>query len=78
MGEHILIDKHRDPQGNFVVLTTLNAWKILEPKLNVGDLEGIKVDFSGEKVFLKCRSRAKLKVIIDKAKMLGISVSGSL
>ncbi|RLF05384.1 MAG: hypothetical protein DRJ60_05660 [Thermoprotei archaeon] len=79
VGEHILIDKHRDPQGNFIALTTLNIWKLLEPKLNAEeDLEGVEVDFSGEKVFLKSRSRAKLRAIINKARALGVNVLGSL
>jgi hypothetical protein len=78
VSEQILVDKHRDPQGNFVALTKVNVWRVLESKLSVEELEGVEVEFSGEKVLLKSRSRAKIKVIIDKARALGIAVLGSL
>ena len=78
VGEQILVDKHRDPQGNFVALTRINVWSVLEPKLSAEDLEGVEVEFSGKKVLLKSKSRAKIKTIIDKARALGIAVIGSL
>lgn len=78
VGEQILVDKHRDPQGNFVALTRINVWSALKPKLSAEDLEGIEVEFSGEKVLLKSKSRAKIKKVIDKARALGIAVLGSL
>lgn len=74
----ILVDKHRDPQGNFVALTISVVWRNLEPKLTAHDLDGIEVELSGEKVLLKSRSRAKLKALIEKARALGIIVSGTL
>lgn len=79
MGKYFIIDRRRDPQGNFVALTTLSVWKLLEPKLSaIDDLDGVEVDFAGEKVLLKSKSRARLKAIMNKARALGISVSGSL
>lgn len=76
--EQILVDKHRDPQGNIIALTSLEVWRVLEPKLNVYELEGVDVEVSGKKVLLKSKSRAKIKAIVDKAKKLGITVLGSL
>jgi len=78
VGEQILVDKYRDPQGNFVALTKINVWRALEPKLGAEELEGVEVEFSGEKVLLKSKSRAKIKAIIDKARALGIAILGSL
>jgi len=78
VGEQILVDKHRDPQGNFVALTKINVWKALESKLIAEELEGVEVEFSGEKVLLKSKSRAKIKAIIDRARALGVTVLGSL
>lgn len=78
IGEHILVDKHRDPQGNIIALTSLEVWRILEPRFNIHELEGIDVEISGNKVFLKSKSRAKIKAIVDKARSLGITVLGSL
>ncbi len=73
-----MVDKHRDPQGNFVALTKINVWKALESKLIAEELEGVEVEFSGEKVLLKSKSRAKIKAIIDRARALGVTVLGSL
>ncbi|RLF09653.1 MAG: hypothetical protein DRJ68_04110 [Thermoprotei archaeon] len=78
VGEQVLIDKRRDPQGNFVVLTSLSVWRSLQDKIDPElDLEGVEVVFSGEKVFLKSRSRGKLKSLVDKLRSLGITVLGS-
>jgi len=78
VGEQILVDKHRDPQGNFVALTKVNVWRALEPKLSPEELESIEVEFSGEKVLLKSKSRAKIKAIIERARALGVAILGSL
>jgi len=79
IGNQILVDKHRDPQGNFIALTSIDVWKSLEPKLIPEiDLDGIEVDFSGEKVILKARSRGKLKILIEKARSMGINVTGNI
>ncbi|MDH5816434.1 MAG: hypothetical protein QE164_06645 [Candidatus Nezhaarchaeota archaeon] len=78
VGEQILVDKYRDPQGNVVALTSLKVWKALEPKLSTYDLEGVQVEISGEKVLLKSKSRAKIKTIVNKAKNLGVTILGSL
>lgn len=77
ISEQILVDKHRDPQGNIIALTSLEVWRNLEPELNVYDLDGVDVEISGKKVFLKSKSRAKIKAIIDKARSLGITILGS-
>lgn len=78
IGEQILVDKHRDPQGNIVALTSLDVWRTLESKLDAYDLEGVIVEVSGKKVLLKSKSRAKIKAIVDKARSLGIAILGSL
>jgi len=78
VGEHVLVDKHRDPQGNFVALTEINVWRALEPKVSAEVLKGIEVEFSREKVLLKSKSRAKIRAIINKARASGIAVIGSL
>jgi hypothetical protein len=78
VSEQILVDKHRDPQGNFVALTKVSVWRALEPNLSAEELEGVEVEFSGEKVLLKSKSRAKIKAIIDRARALGVVILGSL
>lgn len=78
IGEQILVDKHRDPQGNIIALTSLDVWRTLEPKLDVYDLEGVDIEISGKKVLLKSKSRAKIKAIVDKARSLGVTILGSL